>query len=113
MEGLQKAYNSAISQAQESAAKFSTYASSLDKAKPVSVNSSPPPPPGIGSSSASAYSSGQSGMLVTRSSRQFLSVWNCTKLCAVCFIAGVFVGYTLKRRVKRWASRLLRRLKDE
>ncbi|KAH6818396.1 hypothetical protein C2S51_001999 [Perilla frutescens var. frutescens] len=112
MEGLQKAYNSAISQAQESAAKFSTYASSLDKAKPLSVDSSPPPS-GIGSSSASAYSSGQSGMLVTRSSRQFLSVWNCTKLCAVCFIAGVFVGYTLKRRVKRWASRLLRRLKDE
>ena len=45
--------------------------------------------------------------------RQVVSLWTCSKLCAVCFVAGVFVGYTLKRRVRRWASRLLRRLKDD
>ncbi|XP_010533234.1 PREDICTED: uncharacterized protein LOC104809045 [Tarenaya hassleriana] len=42
-----------------------------------------------------------------------ISLWNCSKLCAIFFVAGVFVGYTLKRRVKRWASKLLRRLKDD
>ncbi|XP_047951465.1 uncharacterized protein LOC125196848 [Salvia hispanica] len=105
MEGLQKAYSSAVSQVQESAEKFSTYASSLEKAKPL--NSS------LSSSSVAALSVDQSGRLVTRSSRQFISVGTCSKLCAFCFVAGVFIGYTLKRRVKRWASRILRRLKDD
>ncbi|XP_019245815.1 PREDICTED: uncharacterized protein LOC109225563 isoform X1 [Nicotiana attenuata] len=45
--------------------------------------------------------------------RQVVSLWTCSKICAICFVAGVFVGYTLKRRVRRWASKLLRRLKDE
>lgn len=42
-----------------------------------------------------------------------VSLWTCSKLCAVFFVAGVFAGYTLKRRVRRWASKLLRILKDD
>ncbi|CBI27763.3 unnamed protein product, partial [Vitis vinifera] len=61
----------------------------------------------------SALSSEQSGVLVTRAPRQAVSLWTCSKLCAVFFVAGVVVGYTLKRRVRRWASKLLRRLKDD
>ncbi|WCJ42847.1 hypothetical protein M5689_023631 [Euphorbia peplus] len=58
-------------------------------------------------------SSDQSRILVSRPSRQMVSLWNCSKLCVVFFVAGVVVGYTLKRRVRRWASKLLRRLKDD
>ncbi|XP_057767728.1 uncharacterized protein LOC130988006 [Salvia miltiorrhiza] len=108
MEGLQKAYSSVVSQAQESAAKFSSYASSLEKAKPLNSSLS-----SSGTGSSVALSVDHSGMSVTRSSRQFLSLWTCSKLCAGCFVAGVVIGYTLKRRVKRWASRILRRLKDD
>lgn len=42
-----------------------------------------------------------------------VSVWTCSKLCVAFFVAGVFVGYTLKRRVRRWASKLLRKIKDD
>ncbi|KAI3443515.1 hypothetical protein Pfo_000180 [Paulownia fortunei] len=107
MEGLQKAYRSAISQAQESTAKLSSFAASLEKTNSVDSSSSS----GIGSSST--YSADQSRLLLTRPSRQFVSLWTCSKLCAICFVAGVFAGYTLKRRVRRWASKLLRRLKDD
>lgn len=67
MEELQKAYNSAVSQAQESAAKFSSYASTFDKAKPVMSSSAPSSSSGMGSSSALTVD--QSGMMVARSSR--------------------------------------------
>ncbi|KMT03400.1 hypothetical protein BVRB_8g190880 [Beta vulgaris subsp. vulgaris] len=53
------------------------------------------------------------GVLATRPSRQWVSIWTCSKLCAACFVAGIFVGYTLKRRVRRWISNLLRRMKDD
>ncbi|KAJ9687869.1 hypothetical protein PVL29_013883 [Vitis rotundifolia] len=66
-----------------------------------------------GGGGVSALSSEQSGVLVTRAPRQAVSLWTCSKLCAVFFVAGVVVGYTLKRRVRRWASKLLRRLKDD
>ncbi|XP_024195559.1 uncharacterized protein LOC112198657 [Rosa chinensis] len=29
------------------------------------------------------------------------------------FVAGIIVGYTLKGRVKRWANKLLKRIKDD
>ncbi|KAE8688064.1 respiratory burst oxidase-like protein E-like isoform X1 [Hibiscus syriacus] len=58
-------------------------------------------------SSDSAY------VLVNRTARQFVSLWTCSKLCGICFAAGIIVGYTLKRRVRRWASRLLKRLRDD
>lgn len=46
-------------------------------------------------------------------SRQVVSIWTCSKLCAICFVTGVVVGYSLKRCVNRWVSKLLRRLKDD
>ncbi|KAK6152062.1 hypothetical protein DH2020_014697 [Rehmannia glutinosa] len=110
MEELQKAYRSAMTQAQESTAKLSSFASSLEKVK--SIDSAPSSSAsGIGCSSA--LSTDQSRLLLTRPPRQFVSLWTCSKLCAICFVAGIFVGYTLKRRVRRWASKLLRRLKDD
>ncbi|XP_021894402.1 uncharacterized protein LOC110812050 [Carica papaya] len=68
---------------------------------------------GRGVSSAALSSSDTSGVLVALPPRQVVSLWTCSKLCAVFFVAGVFVGFTLKRRVRRWASKLLRRLKDD
>ncbi|PON38638.1 Transmembrane protein [Trema orientale] len=63
--------------------------------------------------SAALSSSDESRVLVARSSRRVVSLWTCSKLCAICFAIGVVVGYTLKRRVRRWASGLLKRLKDD
>ncbi|CAK9159246.1 unnamed protein product [Ilex paraguariensis] len=65
------------------------------------------------SSGSSSFSLDQSRVLLTRQPRQVVSLWTCSKLCAICFVAGVVLGYTLKRRVRRWASRLLRRMKDD
>ncbi|XWS70119.1 hypothetical protein CRYUN_Cryun03dG0021800 [Craigia yunnanensis] len=63
---------------------------------------------------SSALSSADSPrVLVSRPLKQVVSLWNCSKLCAICFVAGIVVGYTLKRHVRRWASRLLKRLKDD
>lgn len=45
--------------------------------------------------------------------RQMVSLYTCSKLCTVFFVAGVVVGYTLKKRVRSWASKLLKRLKDD
>ncbi|XP_020228650.1 uncharacterized protein LOC109809686 [Cajanus cajan] len=66
--------------------------SSLDRVRP------PPPPPD------SAL------VLATRPPRQAVSYWTCSKLCAICFVAGVVFGYSLRGRVKRWASKLLKKL---
>ncbi|TKY54383.1 hypothetical protein E2542_SST18790 [Spatholobus suberectus] len=41
---------------------------------------------------------------------QTVSYWACSKLCAICFVAGVVFGYTLRGRVKRWASKMLKKL---
>uniref|UniRef100_A0A0V0GUF2 Putative ovule protein n=1 Tax=Solanum chacoense TaxID=4108 RepID=A0A0V0GUF2_SOLCH len=97
MEGIQKAFRSAMSQADPNGS-FSSISSALEKA-PIK-------------SSASVSSADQSQLLLTRSSRQVVSLWTCSKLCAICFVAGIFVGYTLKRRVRRWASKFLKGLKD-
>ncbi|KAK6147585.1 hypothetical protein DH2020_018497 [Rehmannia glutinosa] len=109
MEGLQKAYRNAISQAHESTAKLSSFAASLNKTKSVDSYSSSSS--GIGSSST--YSADQSPLVLARYEKQSVPLWTCSKLCAICFVAGVIVGYTMKRRVRRWASKLLRRLKDD
>lgn len=42
--------------------------------------------------------------------RQVLSYWTCSKLCAIFFVGGVVFGYTLRGRVKRWASKILKKL---
>ncbi|KAK6944696.1 hypothetical protein RJ641_025798 [Dillenia turbinata] len=62
---------------------------------------------------SSVVSSDRSGVLINRPPRQAVSVLTCSKLCAFFFVAGVVVGFTLKRRVRRWASKLLRRMKDD
>ncbi|XP_062148531.1 uncharacterized protein LOC133857326 [Alnus glutinosa] len=64
------------------------------------------------SAALSSSSSDQSHVLVTRAPRQVVSLWTCSKLCAISFAVGVVFGYTLRRRVRRWASNLLKRLKD-
>ncbi|XP_057967883.1 uncharacterized protein LOC131157615 [Malania oleifera] len=65
------------------------------------------------SGGVSASSSEHSQVLATRVPRQVVSLWTCSKLCAIFFAAGVIVGYTLKRRVRHWASKLLKKLKDD
>ncbi|XP_049413553.1 uncharacterized protein LOC125876410 [Solanum stenotomum] len=100
MEGIQKAFRSAMSQADPNGS-FSSISSALEKVPSKSF-----------ASAASVSSADQSQLLLTRSSRQAVSLWTCSKLCAICFVAGIFVGYTLKRRVRRWASKFLKGLKD-
>ncbi|KAF2287103.1 hypothetical protein GH714_038192 [Hevea brasiliensis] len=68
---------------------------------------------GKGGVTTALSSSDQSRALITRPPRQMVSLWTCSKLCSIFFVAGVVVGYTLKRRVRRWASKLLKRLKDD
>ncbi|KAH7519338.1 uncharacterized protein LOC107409658 [Ziziphus jujuba] len=58
-------------------------------------------------------SSDQSQVLINRPPRQVVSLNTCSKLCAICFAVGLVVGFTLKRRVRRWASKILKRLKDD
>ncbi|KAL8265578.1 hypothetical protein R6Q59_023708 [Mikania micrantha] len=41
-----------------------------------------------------------------------VSLLTCSKLCGVCFVAGIMVGFTLKRRLRRWAASLLSKIKD-
>ncbi|XP_028759963.1 uncharacterized protein LOC114718712 [Neltuma alba] len=68
---------------------------------------------GAGQSVAVSSSSSPSSLaLATRPPRQFVSWLTCSKLCAICFVAGVVFGYTLKRRVRHWASKLLKYLKE-
>ncbi|KAI4375441.1 hypothetical protein MLD38_013307 [Melastoma candidum] len=68
---------------------------------------------GSGISSVLSPHRDPSPLIVTRSSGKVVPLWTCSKLCTVFFVAGVFVGYTLRRRAKRWVSKLLRRLKDD
>ncbi|PIA43189.1 hypothetical protein AQUCO_02000553v1 [Aquilegia coerulea] len=68
--------------------------------------------------SSSSYSSpsvtiDHSGVLVQRTYGRMVSLGTCSKLCAVGFIAGVVVGYTLKARVRRWAAKVLKRIRDD
>ncbi|GJZ92253.1 hypothetical protein Tco_1395653 [Tanacetum coccineum] len=52
-------------------------------------------------------------LLLTRPPTRAVSLLTCSKLCGICFVGGIIVGFTLKRRLRRWASRLLRRIKDD
>nr|POF26678.1 hypothetical protein CFP56_36991 [Quercus suber] len=66
-----------------------------------------------GGVSAALSSTDQSHVLVNRPPpRQVVSLLTCSKLCAISFVVGVVFGFTLKQRVKRWASNILKRLKD-
>ncbi|XP_030539584.1 uncharacterized protein LOC115747529 [Rhodamnia argentea] len=94
-----------------------------DIAKDVKLSTSPSP-----SSSGSAHFGGEGRapgvgvalsapehppVLFTRNPRGVVSLWTCSKFCAISLVAGIFLGYTLKRRVRGWVSKLLKRLKDD
>ncbi|KAK3001917.1 hypothetical protein RJ639_021156 [Escallonia herrerae] len=93
MQGLQKAIGSAVSK----------------DPKPASITSDS----SLASAGPPAFSPDPSRLVLTRPPRNMVSLGTCSKVCAICFVAGVVVGYTLKRRVRRWASKLLRRIKDD
>ncbi|KFK44063.1 hypothetical protein AALP_AA1G211200 [Arabis alpina] len=98
MEGLEKFYNKIVKDpksAASSSSSLSDFAENLMQDKRGNVTS---------------YDG--SGILVNRPPSG-VSVLTCSKLCAVVFVAGVFVGFTLNRRVRSWASKLLRRIKDD
>nr|GLL45014.1 uncharacterized protein LOC109188424 [Ipomoea trifida] len=105
MEGLQKTFRDAVSQdpkaSLSSISSFFLFFFFFEKSKH--------------NSSASASSSADhSQLLVTCPPRQMVSAWTCSKLCAFCFVAEIFFGYTLmKQRVRRWASKLLKQMKKD
>ncbi|KAI3709733.1 hypothetical protein L2E82_39499 [Cichorium intybus] len=98
MEGFQKAIRTAIT-------KEPSITNSTTNLPSSSYNS--------GTGSYSVSPSDRSTLLLTRPPRRAVSVLTCSKLCAFCFVAGIVVGFTLKRRVRRWAAKLLRRIKDD
>ncbi|KAL6847891.1 hypothetical protein ACP4OV_022019 [Aristida adscensionis] len=75
------------------------------------------------SRSASAFSEQAQQVLVPRAAGlknshvnwvcRVVSLSTCTKVGAISFAVGVVVGFTLKRRLRRWAARLLKRIKDD
>ncbi|PSS02056.1 ATPase [Actinidia chinensis var. chinensis] len=93
MEGLQKAYRD-LSENPKPSSSFPSFSSSTERG-------------------AATLSSDQSRVIVARSARQVVSLSTCSKLCTICFVTGVVVGFSLKRRVRRWASMLLKRIKDD
>ncbi|PKA64897.1 hypothetical protein AXF42_Ash011499 [Apostasia shenzhenica] len=65
------------------------------------------------SSKASELSLDQARIFSRTSPRHVISLGTSSKLCAISFVVGVFVGFTLKRRLRLWASKLLKRIKDD
>ncbi|XP_062192953.1 uncharacterized protein LOC133896373 [Phragmites australis] len=65
------------------------------------------------SRSAAAFSEHAQQALVPRAAGQVVSLSTCTKVSAISFAVGVVVGFTLKKRLRRWAARLLKRIKDD
>ncbi|KAJ1282639.1 hypothetical protein BS78_03G067100 [Paspalum vaginatum] len=65
------------------------------------------------SRSVAAYSDQAQQVLVHRTAGRVVSLSTCTKVSAISFAVGVVVGFTLKRRLRRWAARLLKRIKDD
>ncbi|KAK1279323.1 hypothetical protein QJS04_geneDACA004857 [Acorus gramineus] len=66
-----------------------------------------------GRSFKTSSSTPDAAILVPRASTNMVSLGTCTKVCAVSFVIGVVVGFTLKRRLRRWASKLLKQMKDD
>ncbi|XP_078440954.1 uncharacterized protein LOC144710963 [Wolffia australiana] len=61
----------------------------------------------------SAAAAERSQILIRAPPRRMVTLGTCSKLCAFSFFAGALVGFTLKRRLRRWAAKLLRRLKED
>ncbi|TVU21959.1 hypothetical protein EJB05_31630 [Eragrostis curvula] len=64
-------------------------------------------------SAAAAFSDQAPQILVPRAAGRVVSLSTCTKVGAISFAVGVVVGFTLKRRLRRWAAKLLKRIKDD
>ncbi|XP_051222340.1 uncharacterized protein [Lolium perenne] len=64
-------------------------------------------------SSASGSAAFPDQVLVSRAAGRVVSLSTCTKVGAISFVVGVAVGFTLKRRLRLWAARLLKRIKDD
>ncbi|RID58028.1 hypothetical protein BRARA_F01357 [Brassica rapa] len=107
MEGVEKFFSKMVtdanSAASSSSSSLSDFADNLIQEKRAGGG-------GGGGGNSTSYDT--SAVLVKRTPSG-VSAWTCTKLCAVFFVAGVFVGYTLKRRVRSWASKLLRKIRDD
>ncbi|KAG4970267.1 hypothetical protein JHK82_035956 [Glycine max] len=71
------------------------------------VREAPPPPP---DSSLLLATRPPRHLSLSLSASQAVSYWTCSKLCAFCFVAGAVFGYSLRGRVKRWASKMLKKL---
>ncbi|XP_051220263.1 uncharacterized protein [Lolium perenne] len=65
------------------------------------------------SSSRSGSAAFPDQVLVSRAAGRVVSLSTCTKVGAISFVVGVAVGFTLKRRLRQWAARLLKRIKDD
>ncbi|EES02495.1 hypothetical protein BDA96_03G077200 [Sorghum bicolor] len=65
------------------------------------------------SRSAGAFSEQAQQALVPRAAGRVVSLSTCTKVSAISFAVGIVVGFTLKKRLRRWAARLLKRIKDD
>ncbi|CAN0839517.1 hypothetical protein LINGRAHAP2_LOCUS2591 [Linum grandiflorum] len=68
---------------------------------------------GAATTASISSSANHSHVLMARPPRTMVSAWTCSKLCLFFFAAGVVAGYTLKKRVRGWASKLLKRIKDD
>ncbi|KAE8768537.1 hypothetical protein D1007_59979 [Hordeum vulgare] len=65
------------------------------------------------SSSSSSRSSFSDQLLLPREAGQMVSLSACAKFGAVSFVVGVVVGFTLNKRLRRLATKLLKRIKDD
>ncbi|CAF1926828.1 hypothetical protein HID58_065296 [Brassica napus] len=99
MEGVEKFFSKMVIDAKSAASSSSSSLSEFAEKRA-----------GGGGGNSTSYDT--SAVLVKRTPSG-VSAWTCSKLCAVFFVAGVFVGYTLKRRVRSWASKLLRKIRDD
>ncbi|CAN7021517.1 hypothetical protein IGI04_022575 [Brassica rapa subsp. trilocularis] len=109
MEGVEKFFSKMVIDAKSadssSSSSLSDFAENLIQEKRAAGGGG-----GGGGGNSTSYDT--SAVLVKRTPSG-VSAWTCSKLCAVFFVAGVFVGYTLKRRVRSWASKLLRKIRDD
>ncbi|XP_037411346.1 uncharacterized protein LOC119274732 [Triticum dicoccoides] len=65
------------------------------------------------SSSSSSRSAFSDQLLLPREAGRMVSLSACAKFGAVSFVVGVVVGFTLNKRLRRWAAKLLKRIKDD
>ncbi|KAM3346664.1 hypothetical protein ACQJBY_020943 [Aegilops geniculata] len=65
------------------------------------------------SSARSATAAFSDQLLVPREAGRMVSLSACAKFGAVSFVVGVVVGFTLNKRLRRWAAKLLKRIKDD